>query len=1038
MPSHRSILWIFSILLCCTPLHGIDRDRKLDQLYHTGWTFKDGAPSEVHALAQTTDGYLWLGTGSGLFRFDGLRFQPYQPPPGQNFQQRNVYTLLATPDGGLWVSYWFGGVSFIKDGKVTNYGKLEGLPSYAILSFARDCRGTIWIAAGRDGVARLEGSHWKRIEGDWGPNETANTVFVDHDGTIWVGTSTRVECLSEGATHFQIAAENLHVVMKFAEMPDGTLWMAETARGVRPVPLPGRKNSAQDVEIAVGSQAITIDDQGSLWIATLGDGIVRVQYPENVSPPKLEEFDARLQTLTQRTGLTADYVSCVLRDHEGNIWFGTHNGLDQIRQNAIVPLPLPGGSSVRALVPGQEGSLWVSSVGPNYLIRLRNDEVSSQWQPAYFESAYRDPRGFIWLAAPGMITQFDDEDLHPNRSNSSRVTYRYHSGVPALCYQRNAGECKLVKLRVLDLPSSSAVIMNSQSRVHSMTSDESGRLWISTSSGTFRLEGSGWTSLDSLGGPQGTARREFTDSNGRIWFGFKNEVAMLKADKVTLFSGTEGVQVGAIEFIQEEGSRIWIGGESGVQYFDGSRFQSIESADGSTLSDVFGMVADPEKGLWLATNQGVTFIAEPELQRLDAHHHQVTLRTFGLLDGLTAALQRTLASPSSARTVDGRIWFATTNGLIWIAPNRIPSNTVPPPVVIESLVANGRRYDTFAPLRLPPQTKNLQISYTAASLTIPERVRFRYKLDGQDNAWQEPGMRREAVYTNLDPGSYRFHVVACNNDGVWNDTGAAMTFTILPAWYQTVWFRTACVALTLFILWLGYKLRLQQIARSERARFDERLAERTLIARELHDTLLQTIQGSKLIADQALKSRDDPQEMGKAVEKLSGWLRQAVLEGRTALNSLRGSTQTPNDLAAAFEQAAHEDNATGLVRIDLDVVGQSREMHPIVRDEVYRIGYEAIRNVFLHSFASRLEIKLQYGRDLLVQISDNGIGIPSDVASAGKPGHFGLTGMRERANKIKGDLQIVSSPKSGTSINLYVPGNVAFTPKDSRAVVSRF
>jgi ligand-binding sensor domain-containing protein len=207
MASRKHGLWICLILLCCIPLYGIDRDRKLEQLYHTAWTFKDGVPSDVHALAQTTDGYLWLGTASGLFRFDGLQFQRYQPPPNQNFVQRNVYALFATPDGGLWVGYWFGGVSLIKDGKVINYGERGGVPSRAVLAFARDRRGTIWIAAGRGGLARLEGTHWKKIGADWGFTESANTVFVDRQGTVWVGTTSQVEYLSEGATRFQMAAD---------------------------------------------------------------------------------------------------------------------------------------------------------------------------------------------------------------------------------------------------------------------------------------------------------------------------------------------------------------------------------------------------------------------------------------------------------------------------------------------------------------------------------------------------------------------------------------------------------------------------------------------------------------------------------------------------------------------------------------------------------------------------------------------------------------------------------------------------------------
>jgi hypothetical protein len=422
----------------------------------------------------------------------------------------------------------------------------------------------------------------------------------------------------------------------------------------------------------------------------------------------------------------------------------------------------------------------------------------------------------IWLAAPDYIARLDDERLGPTDASSTRVAYRYHSGLSVRSYQANVAVQKLVKIRQLDLPAQSGVTVNWQSRVKAMTSDASGRLWISMQSGTFRLEESGWSSLESLGGPGGTAKSAFRDSEGRIWFGFVNTVATLDASKVTVFSGADGVQVGAVTSIQEEGSRIWIGGESGLQYFDGNRFESIESADGHTLDGVAGITADRGKGLWLATNQGVTFIAESEMDGLNTRNHKIAYRTFSLLDGLTASLKGDLASLSTARTSDGRIWFATTKGLIWIDPNRMLSNTVPPSVVIESLVANGRLYNTSRPFRLPPRTKSLQIGYTATSLTIPERVRFRYKLDGQDKQWQEPETRREAVYTNLDPGSYRFRVIACNNDGLWNETGASLDFSIAPAYYQTNWFRALCGAAFLILLWAGYQARVHQLRNEER------------------------------------------------------------------------------------------------------------------------------------------------------------------------------------------------------------------------------
>src|SRR4051812_18995912 len=234
--------WLSSCLLfLCVPLYGIDRDRRLDQLYHTSWTSIEGAPGEINALSQTTDGYLWLGTASGLFRFDGIRFQPYKPQSGQAFPQRNVVSLFAVPDGGLWVGYSFGGVSFIKNETVTDYGKEQGLPSRAVLAFARDRQGAIWIAAGKDGLARLEGSRWETIGTDWGFEGQAYAVSVDHAGTVWVGTTSSVAYLKEGGHHFQLAAQHLlPFVHSFAQAPEGTLWMAEGGYGVRPVPMSGK------------------------------------------------------------------------------------------------------------------------------------------------------------------------------------------------------------------------------------------------------------------------------------------------------------------------------------------------------------------------------------------------------------------------------------------------------------------------------------------------------------------------------------------------------------------------------------------------------------------------------------------------------------------------------------------------------------------------------------------------------------------------------------------------------------------------------
>jgi signal transduction histidine kinase len=273
---------------------------------------------------------------------------------------------------------------------------------------------------------------------------------------------------------------------------------------------------------------------------------------------------------------------------------------------------------------------------------------------------------------------------------------------------------------------------------------------------------------------------------------------------------------------------------------------------------------------------------------------------------------------------------------------------------------------------------------------------------------------------------YRFHVTACNNDGVWNDVGASLDFSVAPAWYQTNWFRILCVASGVFFMVILYRLRVRQIARAISARFDDRLGERTRIARDLHDTFLQTIQGSKLVVDDALEPSTDPIRMRRAMEQLSAWLGRATQEGRAALNSLRTTTTQANDLAEALLRVTKDNLVPSSMVVTFSLVSEAREMHPIVRDEVYRIAYEAISNACTHSGASRLEVELGYAHDLTLRVSDNGVGIHLAIVDKGRDGHFGLQGMRERAARIGGKLTLVSSSKSGTEIKLVVPGGIIF------------
>jgi signal transduction histidine kinase len=371
------------------------------------------------------------------------------------------------------------------------------------------------------------------------------------------------------------------------------------------------------------------------------------------------------------------------------------------------------------------------------------------------------------------------------------------------------------------------------------------------------------------------------------------------------------------------------------------------------------------------------------------------------------------------------LWFATRNGFARIDPTRLTRNPLPPPVIIRSMTADERSISTYGHPRLPALTKDLRFDYTALSLTIPERVRFRYRLEGTNQDWQNAGTGRQAFYRDLSPGKYRFRVLASNNDGVWNLTGAALEFTIAPAWYQTAWFRALCIAAGAWLIWAMYRWRVRQIAAAMGARFDERLAERTRLAGELHDTLLQTIQASKMVADDALDQPADAVRLRCTVERLAEWLGRATEEGRAALNALRTSTAQRNDLAEALRRVTEDPTVPDSMQVALVVAGAPRPMHPIVQEEIYRIGFESIRNACAHSKGTRLDIELHYARDLVLRIADDGKGIDAEVADKGKAGHFGLRGMRERAARIGGKLTLVSSA-TGTEITLSVPGKVIF------------
>jgi signal transduction histidine kinase len=464
---------------------------------------------------------------------------------------------------------------------------------------------------------------------------------------------------------------------------------------------------------------------------------------------------------------------------------------------------------------------------------------------------------------------------------------------------------------------------------------------------------------------------------------------------------------------------------TGVVGWKNGKVQLLSSANGLPCDGAASLVFSDRHSFLFSSLCGLIQIEEEELQKWWKNPKaQIAYRVFDSFNG--ARVSPTSFEPRISKGIDGKIWFANKTELQMFDPAHVAENRIVPPVHIEEVIADRKTYGISNSVSLPPLTRDLEIRYVALSFVTPQKVRFRYKLEGHDADWQEPGGRREAFYENLAPGHYRFRVIACNNDGIWNETGASQDFGIQPTWYQTSWFRILSALCVLLLFWTIYRLRVRYIARAIGARFDERLAERTRMARELHDTFLQTVQGSKMVADDALDEGSNEARMRHALERLSLWLGQAVTEGRAALHALRISTTERNHLAESLRQAAEDNCGPASLSLALTVIGDPKDLHPIVRDEISRIGYEAIRNACMHSHGSQLEIELRYAEDLTVAVKDNGVGIDPTVAHDGKDGHFGLQGMRERAARIRGKLTILSTISAGTTVTLRVPGNLVY------------
>lgn len=988
-------LQFLSLCLFCTFLSSfafaVDRDRTLAQLHHTAWTAKDGAPSQISALAQTEDGYLWIGSARGLFKFDGVEFTQYMPTAGASFRTNNVSSLLATPDGGLWITFRPAGLAFLKAGQIRVFSRPDELPKAEVFRIAQDMDGQIW-AATLTGLALLEGERWLEIGSDWNlPSQRVWAMFTDRDGTFWVGIGDSVAFLPRGAKSFQQTGLRTLGVPEIAQANDGRLWITQWRKHVRTMPFITGALAASDAEIEVEAVSVFFDRAGSVWMSDYRDGVKRVRFPERLAKGSLTRDSPEIESFGASDGLTSNTAFNFLEDREGNVWASSSKGLDRFSSRPFISVELPAPYSNLTLLTGESGEVWVATTVRNSLLRVSGEKIVKEGGPMEVASVFRDSGGTTWWGNSEGIWKQNRKrfEFYPRPNN-------LRGGIWEI-----------------------------------FPADDPGGLWARIGdSGLVHFNNGVWAGRETPKGlPEKGPSCSFKDKRGRIWLGYSNGgVYFIEGGQVQSFSRNDGIDIGKIKVIRGRGAQIWLGGETGLAMFNDGRFSPV-NAVGEPFGAISGIVETEDGGLWLNESHGIVHIpASERRQLLTDSAHRVNYRLYTILDGIPGGPQINITVSTAVEASDGRIWFATDSGLTWIDPARIEKNSLPPPVVVKSLTTDEKTYQATEILELPKGTENLRINYTALSLSVPERVRFKYLLEGVDSNWRDAGVHREAFFTNLGPGAYRFRVIASNNDGVWNEEGAALEFTILPMFYQTNWFLAVCAGLVALLALLAYKWRVRQVKNLLHLQFQERLAERTRIAQDLHDKLLQGFVSAKL--QLFTEVHDLPPETPKT-KRLKGiyeLLGQLIEEGRNTVKDLRASEYDEiTDFEKEFLKIKEEFDSSKNLDFRIVSSGTQRPLHPLIANEMLQIGHEALFNALLHSRAMTIEVEIEYGlRSLNLIVRDDGCGIDAEILRSGREGHWGLTGMRERAEKIRAEIKILSRVNGGTEVVVSVPRRFAF------------
>ena len=994
------IVLAYMLLACCPCAFALNPALDVSQYAHTSWKIRDGfTRGEILAIAQTSDGYLWLGTEFGLLRFDGVRPVPWQPPPGEHLPSDRIGSLLAARDGTLWIGTTAGLASW-QNNKLTLWPELAG---QLVMTILEDHEGTIWVGGIGVPTGRLCSIQKGKAECFGEDGRVGHGVlglYEDTKGNLWAGVVNRLWRWKPGPPKFYPLPGEVNGIQGFGEDADGSLLIG-TRSGVRrfvdgkteAYALPGPAWQSY-------AQKLLRDRDGGLWISS-NRGLVHLH-------------QGRIDVFAQSDGLSGDRASTLFEDREGNIWVATLNGLDRFRDFAVATFNVNQGLSnavVWSVLAARDGSVWLSTYGglnrwnngQITISRTDSDNRDGKLNGLAPTSLFQDDRGRIWVSTPGGIGYLEND------------RFISVSGIPG-------------------------------GPVHAMVADAKGNLWIANQdSGLYSLSPDlkvqhiPWADL---------RRKDFAYALGGdpwhngIWLGFyQGGIAYLEDGQIRAsYTAANGLGNGAVYSFQfDPDGTVWIATQGGLSRLKNGQVATLSSKNGLPCDGVQWVMEDDDRSFWLPSPCGLMRVGRTELDAwsaaVDKDRNSVRMvqsDVFDSSDGMRSRSFRGGFFPTVAKSLDGKLWFTGDDGVSVLDPRHLPFNKLPPPVHIEQITADRKPYDVTGEnaggLSLPALSRDLEIDYTALSLVAPERILFRYMLEGYDSDWQDAGNRRQAFYTNLPPRNYRFRVIACNNSGVWNEAGTYLDFTIAPAYYQTTWFRVAGIIVFLLVLGGIYHLRLKQVARQVRGRMEERLEERERIARDLHDTLLQSVQGLILKFHAVAKQIPSDEPAHDALEKTLDHADEVLAEGRDRLRNLRATSIPFGGLPVAFERVAEETPQGADATFKTVVEGRVRELHPMVREECYWIGREAVVNALTHSNGRKVEVEITYDpRQFRLRVRDDGRGIdPKILEEGGRSAHWGLQGMRERAQKIGGQLKLWSRPETGTEVELIIPRASAY------------